>query len=174
MWVANHQRSDTNIYVNHELCMWVTNYVCESQPIRDLTHELRNIQESRTYVIHELCMWVANYQRSDSLIVRDSHICSWLCMWVANHQRSDSSLMSGLHQWHTYVRHDSFVCETLLIRVWDMTHSSSISARPYESCKIFKGRPRRNAFSNLVHRQYKSFPPDRFLSGGNQEHNWVE
>jgi len=35
-------------------------------------------------------------------------------------------------------------------------------ARPYESCKIFKGRPRRNAFSKLVHRQYKSFPPDRF------------
>jgi len=39
---------------------------------------------------------------------------------------------------------------------------SLISARPYESCKIFKGRPRRNAFSKLVHRQYKSFPPDRF------------
>ena len=38
----------------------------------------------------------------------------------------------------------------------------SLSARPYESYKIFKGRPRRNAFSKLVHRQYKSFPPDRF------------
>ena len=37
-----------------------------------------------------------------------------------------------------------------------------ISARLYESCKIFKGRPRRNAFSKLVHRQYKSFPSDRF------------
>jgi len=37
-----------------------------------------------------------------------------------------------------------------------------VSARPYESCKIFKGRPRRNAFSKLVNRQYKSFPPDRF------------
>ena len=36
------------------------------------------------------------------------------------------------------------------------------SARPYESCKIFKGWPRRNAFSKLVHREYKSFPPDRF------------
>jgi len=33
---------------------------------------------------------------------------------------------------------------------------------PYESCKIFKSRLRRNAFSKLVHRQYKSFPPDRF------------
>ena len=30
-----------------------------------------------------------------------------------------------------------------------------ISARPYESCIIFKGQPHRNAFSNLVHRQYK-------------------
>ena len=28
------------------------------------------------------------------------------------------------------------------------------SARPYESCKILKGRPRRNAFSNLVHRAF--------------------
>jgi len=37
-----------------------------------------------------------------------------------------------------------------------------VSARPYESCKIFKGRPRRNAFSTLIHRPYKSFPPDRF------------
>jgi len=52
----------------------------------------------------------------------------------------------------------------------DAVHSSGTSdmypliqsARPYESCKIFKGRPRRNAFSKLVHRQYKSFPPDRF------------
>ena len=33
---------------------------------------------------------------------------------------------------------------------------------PYESCKIFKGRARRNAFSKLVHRQYKSFRSDRF------------
>ena len=38
----------------------------------------------------------------------------------------------------------------------------SYPARPYESCKIFKGRPRRNAFSKLIHRQYKSFPPGRF------------
>jgi len=37
-----------------------------------------------------------------------------------------------------------------------------VSARLYDSCKIFKGRPRRNAFSKLVHRQYKSFPPHRF------------
>jgi len=36
------------------------------------------------------------------------------------------------------------------------------SASPYESCEIFEGRPRRNAFSKLVHCQYKSFPPDRF------------
>ena len=41
-------------------------------------------------------------------------------------------------------------------------YSSCWSTRPYESCKIFKGRPRRNASSKLVHRQYKSFPPDRF------------
>jgi len=55
-----------------------------------------------------------------------------------------------------------------LSAVCDLTHPSAMSAyvgqatRPYESCKIFKGRPRRNAFSKLVHRQYKSFQPDRF------------
>jgi len=38
----------------------------------------------------------------------------------------------------------------------------SDSARRYESCKIFKGQPRRNANSKLVHRQHKSFPADRF------------
>jgi len=31
------------------------------------------------------------------------------------------------------------------------------TARPYESCKIFKGLPRRNAFSKLVHRQYRLY-----------------
>jgi len=36
------------------------------------------------------------------------------------------------------------------------------TARQYESCKIFKGRPRRNVFSKLVHYEYKSFPSDRF------------
>ena len=39
---------------------------------------------------------------------------------------------------------------------------NSGTSRPYESCKIFKGRPRRNAFSKMVHRQYKSFQFDRF------------
>jgi len=37
-----------------------------------------------------------------------------------------------------------------------------VPACPYESCEIFKGRPRRNALLKLVHRQYKSFPTDRF------------
>jgi len=35
------------------------------------------------------------------------------------------------------------------------------TARPYESCKILKGRPRRNVYSKLVYYQYKSFPADR-------------
>ena len=44
----------------------------------------------------------------------------------------------------------------------DLSPNFSLTARPYESCKIFKVRPCRNAFSKLVHRQYKSFAPDRF------------
>ena len=42
-----------------------------------------------------------------------------------------------------------------------MSHVSC-PARPYASCKIFKGRPRRNAFSKLLHRQYQSFRYDGF------------
>jgi len=55
-----------------------------------------------------------------------------------------------------------------------VTALGRMNARPYESCKICKGWPRRNAFSKLVHHQYTSFQFDRFLSVGNQEHNWVE
>ena len=47
------------------------------------------------------------------------------------------------------------------------------TARPYESCKIFKGRPRRNVFSKLVYYQYKSFQLTD-LSDGNPKTNWVE
>jgi len=63
-----------------------------------------------------------------------------------------------------------WACASNVVIVSSHRHSShslplslvTLSARPYESCKIFKGRPRRNAFSKLVHRQYKSFPPHRF------------
>jgi len=53
------------------------------------------------------------------------------------------------------------VCKYQLRSTW-IRGQAFKSARPYESCKTFKGRPRRNAFSKLVHRQYKSFPADRF------------
>jgi len=85
------------------------------------------------------------------------------CMW---HDSYDLSI----HMWHDlydssiHMWHDSY---DLSIHMWN-------AARPYESWKIFEGRPHRNAFSKLVHRQYKSFPPDRFLSGTNQQHNWVQ
>ena len=48
------------------------------------------------------------------------------------------------------------------------------TARPYESCTIFKGRPHRNAFSKLVHHQYKSFPTDRFCQAKSKTQlGWV-
>ena len=65
-------------------------------------------------------------------------------------------------------RLSSVVSRESLITIITMTRETNsllvmmVTARPYESCKIFKGRPCRNAFSKLVHRQYKSFPPDRF------------
>jgi len=55
---------------------------------------------------------------------------------------------------HSFLQHTSYE--------WHLSCIISMTTRPYESCKILKGRPHRNAFSKLVHRQYKSFPSDRF------------
>jgi len=65
------------------------------------------------------------------------------------------------------------VCFVLLLFFVPIHNDDCFFSRPYESCKISKG-PRRNVFSKLVHHQYKSFPPDRFLSDGNKKHNWVQ
>jgi len=56
----------------------------------------------------------------------------------------------------------SFYEETKARDTRETKAETKATARPYESCKILKGRPRWNAFSKLVHRQYKSFPSDRF------------
>ena len=45
---------------------------------------------------------------------------------------------------------------------------------PMNSVKIFKGWPLQDAPSMLVQLWYKSFPPGRFLPGGNEEANYVE
>ena len=63
------------------------------------------------------------------------------------------------------IRHSIFTmqnCTSNIVQILHVQIRHMQPARPYGSCKIFKGRPRRNAFSKLVHRQYKSLPPDRF------------
>ena len=45
---------------------------------------------------------------------------------------------------------------------------------PMNHVKIFKGWPLQDAPSMLVQLWYKSFPPGRFLPGGNEEANYVE
>jgi len=54
------------------------------------------------------------------------------------------------------------VCCSVLSLSFTSESGNSHSPRHYESCKIFKGRLHRNAFSKLVHCQYKSFPSYRF------------
>jgi len=54
---------------------------------------------------------------------------------------------------------------------WDNTHEST---RPYESCKIFKGRLRRNAFFKTGTPPIQIISIWQILSGGNPKHNWVE
>jgi len=63
----------------------------------------------------------------------------------------------------------------------DFLFTYGVSARPYESCKKILGlAPPRCAFetgttdapSKLVQLWYKSFPPGRFLPGGNEQANY--
>jgi len=54
-----------------------------------------------------------------------------------------------------------------------LTHVSGPPA-PMNHVKIFKGWPLQDAPSMLVQLRYKSFPPGRFLPGGNEEANYVE
>ena len=45
---------------------------------------------------------------------------------------------------------------------------------PMNHVKIFKGWPLQDTPSKLVQLWYKSFPPRRFLPGGNEEANYDE
>ena len=54
------------------------------------------------------------------------------------------------------------------------SYIQSMPPDPMNHIKIFKGWPIQNAPSKLVQLWYKSFPPGRFLPGGNEEANYVE
>jgi len=104
------------------------------------------------------CVCERERERDRTCVCACECMCEHACICCAN-PRPCTCVYSSL-----YVCVFVFgVC--LCIRRCNDYHRDCIrrrSARPYESCKISKGRPRRNAFSKLVHRQYKSFPPDRF------------
>jgi len=61
-----------------------------------------------------------------------------------------------------------------MIGVACMINSYEIVRLPMNHVKIFKGWPLQDAPSKLVQLWYKSFPPGRFLPGGNEEANYVE
>ena len=99
----------------------------------------------------------------------EEHVCVCVCVRVCvyilqAHAHTNALAYSREMCLYWCVRVFS-VCACSCLCVCDVNayiKKKYVSARPYESCKILKGRPRRNAFSKLVHRQYKSFPPDRF------------
>ena len=63
-------------------------------------------------------------------------------------------------------------CSTLCSHV--CTRLPSLPPAHMNHVKIFKGWPLRDAPSMLVQLWYTTFPPDRFLSGGNEQTNYVE
>jgi len=60
------------------------------------------------------------------------------------------------------------------IYVYMYTYIYTYPPDPMDHVKIFKGWPLQDAPSKLVQLWYKSFPPGRFLPGGNEEANCVE
>ena len=117
-----------------------------------------------TWLIH-VCYMTHSYVWHDSFIWHASFICvTWLI------HKCDKP--------HSYLWHESIIHMTWLNRMCPVDSTCNTvcyilltcnrvcwratAARPYESCKLFKGRPRRNAFSKLVHRQYISFLSIRF------------
>ena len=103
------------------------------------------------------------------------YVCTfiWLyvCTWDMCTHMNESCVIYILRLYFIYIKNDVTHMNESCVhmghvhtyeRVRCHIYIEAISARPYESCKKIKGRPRRNAFSKLVHRQYKLFPPDRF------------
>ena len=138
------------VYTNSFYCrkgstnMWhVSSHMC------DTVAWIEAITQSKLVLLHSINMM---------------HLCKacWFWKGIKNvtHYQSIASARNSRTAYHavmlcvtSFEQYDAFmqICE-----------GCRLSARPYESCKIFKGWPRRNAFSKLLHRQYKSFPPDRF------------
>ena len=102
------------------------------------------------YIYMYLC--ICNWCNLDDALCFDA-VCSPLCPSVC-------AIFSWLTESMMFRGH--FPQKSPMIRGFFAKRDLRLTARPYASCKIFKGRPRRNAFSKLVHRRYKSFPSDRF------------
>jgi len=104
-----------------------------------------------TQLIHE---WVSKniYVIGAYIYICNYHITIFMCVYIYIGVYIHVCIYTRM------VGYDTFIRVTWLIYECEMFHPHVMTpARPYESCKIFKGRPRRNAFSKLVHRQYKSW-----------------
>jgi len=71
---------------------------------------------------HSCVKWLVYTRTCSVLTAADLINCDAICK-----RRHDSVICETwlIHMWdmtHSYVRHDSFICETWLIDMWDMTH----------------------------------------------------
>jgi len=159
MWLAPCAAWDIHVCNMTYSCVLGRTHVCHDSFMCDVTCALRCLMHSCVYTVcHDSSMCVSWLVH----VCRDLCMLTCLIMWHDSFtcDMTDSCATGLIHMCdraHSFIRQNAFISVTKL-----MNCALGRAARPYESCKIFKGRPRRNAFSKLVHSRYKSFPPDRF------------
>jgi len=145
------------IWISHEFCQWRSHkhYIWnESRTRHTVSWVVISIYESVTNSANEE-VTNTTYEMSHELIIpslegtsgpsRDKcegfdrlrlvvRTCVWhdsfTCMWhdLSTRVGHDSSIVWGMT--HRYVGHDSSICGTWLIDMWDMTHSQESSMTP--------------------------------------------
>jgi len=133
----------------------------ESLHTREMNHVAR-LHET-TGVIHDSFTSTCN----DSFMCRQNDSAAHLLQHSFYFpMRHDSSIQRDMwRHWMSHVAQGSMSRDARMSNCMNNDWISLVAqggVPPAPMNHVNKGRPRQNAFSKLVHRQYKSFPPDRF------------
>ena len=124
---------------------------------------------------YEACIMINKSTYLMTRLISTTRLISMACHDVRRYEACHDRrryVYNDLHSLLEACRYSYEACHDL--RRYEACRGICRSARPYESCKKFKGWPLQDAPSKLVQLWYKTFPPGRFLPGGNEEANSVE